>query len=406
MKAKVKAEYDSAKTIIMHTPGEELFYGCLQGIAALFENKPFDRYKATNEHNNYVQTLKEKSINVKLVKEVLLEDTIDEKGNKEKGKSLDDLTNLADKFLSISYPIELPIETLKEVKDYKQKTLSELHPYDLVKIIFEKPKVYIKESDEKNTEFIAENYLVNPVMNMHFLRDQQITTDKGIVIRKMNSTQRKAETEITKFVFNKLGVKPIYEVNGEGKLEGGDFIPCGNFAFIGQGLRTNSEAIKQLLKNNVFEYSEIAVVKDSYKSQDEMHLDTYFNIAGSNKAVVLEDRIKNNSDKKTLVDTYLKTDSGYINKNKDLAFKDYLNNKGFKTENNSLITLTKEEQLNYGLNFLTIAQNQIIAVKGVSENYHNKMKGINITEVNFNNFTKTYGGPHCSTQVIYRESSK
>ena len=401
----VQAEYHAARTIVMHTPDEEIFYGCLQGTAALFENEPIDRYKAVAEHKNYVQILKGQGIDVKLVTEVLLKGTLGKNGQKKPGKELDDLLKLAEKSLKISYPIELPLDQLNKMKEYKQETLKKQNPKDLVKIILEKPKIYIRECDEGNTPFIAENYQNQPLMNMHFLRDQQITTDKGVVIGKMNSTQRRPETEITTFVFNKLGMKPIYEIQGEGRLEGGDFIPCGNYAFIGQGLRTNSQGIQQLLDNDVFGYKEIAVVKDFYKKQDEMHLDTYFNIAGKNKAVVLKDRLTLDSRKTPMVDVYKKSESGkYIKSEQDIVFKDYLASKGFTTQENSLITLTKDEQLNYGANFLTIDNNKIIAVRGVSNDYVNKMNkaGIKVIEIPFKEFVKTYGAPHCATQVPYR----
>ncbi|MBU0666517.1 MAG: hypothetical protein KKC26_04080 [Nanoarchaeota archaeon] len=412
MNAKVKSEYDKAKTIIMHTPGEEIFFGTLQGTAALFESKPIDRYKVTEEHNNYVNTLKKQGIEVKLITDILLDGTIDEKGAKKTGSELDKLVEFALKSVKYYYPIELNIDELKSLKNYKQKTLEELHPKDLVKIILEKPEIKIKLSEEGNTNYIAESYKLNPVMNMHFLRDQQITTDKGIVIGKMNSTQRRAETEITKFAFEKLGLNIICEIKGEGRLEGGDFIPCGEFAFIGQGLRTNAEGIKQLLENQALGYDEIAVVKDYFKNQEEMHLDTYFNIAGPNKAVILEDRVnhyneqgkfvKANPEKKTTIDLYTLTNGTYVRAEKDIPFQDYLSKKGFKVEDNSLITLTKEEQLNYGINFLTIDENKVVAVKCVSKNYLEKMNGIEVIEIPFKNFVLTSGAPHCAAQVTQR----
>ena len=413
IKPSVKAEYHKAKTIIMHEPGDELFFGALHVDAALFE-KPFDRYKLIDEHRNYVKTLRENGIEVILLKDILLKDVIDEKNLPKKGRALESLIDFAGESLNISYPISLSREKLSEMKDYYKNTLKSNNPLDLVRIIFEKPTISIDKCDEGNTEFIAKSYSVNPLMNMHFPRDQQITTDKGIVLGKMNSTQRKGETQITKYCFNKLGIKPIYEVNGDGRLEGGDFIPCGDYAFIGQGLRTNAEAIQQLLENKVFGYKEIAVVKDSFKRQEEMHLDTFFNIAGSKKAVILEDRVEHynndslvppNPKKETVVDVYKLKKQGYV-KEKTLSFQDYLATKGFNIHDKSLITLTKKQQLNYGLNFLTLGENKIIAVKDViDEDYIKRMEGMEIISVDFNNFVRTYGAPHCATQVISRSDN-
>ena len=413
----VKAEYDTAKTIIMHTPGEEIFMGTLQGMAALYDKDPIDSILIAKQHEKYINTLKQNNINVITVKETLLSGTLDKNNNKILGNDLDNLIKFAESCVQIVYPIELSLERLQDMKLYKARSMRAAHPTDLVRMILQRPSAYIHKCSE-NTEFIAESYKLHPLMNMHFLRDQQITTDKGIVIGKMNSVQRRLETDVTKYIFNKLELPIVGEITGSGRLEGGDFIPCGDYAFIGQGHRTNAEGIKQLLESNALGYKEIAVVKDSFMQQDEMHLDTYFNIAGPNKAVILEDRIdhyaKNNfvktdPRKKTTVDIYQFVGDGY-KKKKIMSFQKYLASKGFSVKDDSLIPLTKKEQLNYGCNFLTIAANKVIAVDIVDDDdrygvdYINKMRksGIDVIPIPFNEFVKTYGAPHCATQVIYR----
>jgi len=416
-KVGVQAEYDRAQTIIMHTPGDELFFGVMQPTAALFEDKPIDRYKVAEQHQNYINTLKKQGANVLTIKEILLEGTLSDNDKPAKSKELEDLIKFASQSVNYVYEKDVPQEKIQEMEALQSQVIQKMHPNDLVKIILENPEIRMRKSYEGNTDILAQ-YISNPVMNLHFLRDQQITTDKGIVIGKMNSTQRKAETEITKFAFKKLGIKPVYEVQGEGRLEGGDFIPCGDYAFLGQGLRTNAEGVKQLLENKAMNYKEVAVVKDAYKQQDEMHLDTYFNIAGNKRAVILEDRVdhynekgdlvKANPEKKTLVDIYKLVNNKYELDKKDKSFQDYLAEKGFSIDKGSLVTLTKDEQLNYGINFLTISNRNIIAIKGVSKDYISKMSkaGINVTEIPFDEFVKTYGAPHCATQVICRIEDK
>ena len=58
-----KAEWDSAKVILMHTPGEELFNGVVHPMAGLFENY-FDVDSAANEHRNYIRLLRANGIKV------------------------------------------------------------------------------------------------------------------------------------------------------------------------------------------------------------------------------------------------------------------------------------------------------------------------------------------------------
>jgi arginine deiminase len=417
IKVGVKAEYDPARTIIMHTPGDELFYGCLQNTAALFEDEPFDRFEVIKEHKEYVEKLKELGINVILIKDILLQGTIDSDGKKKPGPELDQLVTFAEDSSSYAYPLELSLDEHSEMKDYKKQTMQAKHPHDLFKTIILKPDVTVKKSDENNSSLVVSSYSLSPVMNLHFLRDQQITTDLGVIIGKMNSTQRKAETEITKFALHKLGAEIVYAVKDSGRLEGGDFIPCGDYAFIGQGLRTNNEGVLQLLNNKALGYKEVAVVKDPFQKQDEMHLDTYFNIVGPNRAIILEDRVNHydtngtlieaDPHKRSIVDIYHLEEEGYIRKRENVCFQEYLSEKGFivgeHRDQSSLTTLTKKEQLNYGVNVLTISENRIIAVKDVSHDYLRKMEGIEVIEVNLKNFVKTFGAPHCATQVVYRD---
>ena len=41
-------------------------------------------------------------------------------------------------------------------------------------------------------------------------------------------------------------MKPILRIEGDGRLEGSDYIPAGNVSLIGCGMRTNDEGIRQL----------------------------------------------------------------------------------------------------------------------------------------------------------------
>lgn len=387
-----KAEWHLPKDILVHTPGGELFNGLLHPEAALFE-KCFDSYAAQEEHIKYIEVLKSSGANVHILKDVLMYDTLDEKGKPKKGKELDALIGLASKALAYISDGVCP----KEQEAYKQETLSILHPKDLVRIIFERPEVTITPSKENNVSFDA-SYKVNPLMNLYFLRDQQITTDLGVIMGSMNSSQREFETQVTEFALNKLGVTPSYKINGGGKLEGGDYIPAGEFALIGQGLRTNKNAIMQIIENSLFDHEMMAVVKDPYQKQDEMHLDTYFNIVGPNKAFILEDRIYDPK-KIPLVDVYTKNCEGYNLTEKDLNFSNFLMKNGF-----DLISITKEEQENYGVNFLCVGEDLLIGVEDVSPRYNKLLadNGIESVLLDFTNMTCGYGGPHCTTQVFNR----
>ena len=398
-----KAEWEHPKKILMHTPGDEVFMGVLHPEAALYE-KPFNLQIADAEHLKYIERLRKHGAEIYRVVDVLLKGTIDKQGRPTLSPELDALRKFAGEFLEFdSSALEEPDKSRQ--KKYKKEILSKLTPYELIKIILQRPTIHLKQTD-KNTGLSA-TYEVSPVMNLYFLRDQMITTAKGIVIARMNSVQRFPETKIIKFVLKKMGITPIYEVKGTGRLEGGDYFSAGEVAFIGQGLRTNAEGIKQILDNQVFGTPLVAVVKDNWKNQEEMHLDTYFNIIGPKLAVMVDLRMNNLVKEPELneisskVDVYRLEKEGYrlIIKNRD--FQQYLE----KDLGYTIIPVSRKDQNLYGINFLTVAPCKILAIDGVSKAYKDALKknGVDAVWMDFGELTKGYGAAHCTTQVLLRE---
>lgn len=400
-----RAEWHVAKRVLMHTPGDELFLGVIHPAAALFE-RPFSIKGAEAEHRKYIERLQEHGITVHRVVETLLAGTIDKQGNPTPGPELDGLRTFAEQFLTIDTSA-LPENQRRKQQNYKKETLAALHPYELVKIILRQPTVHLRTTTT-NTGLTA-TYKESPVMNLYFLRDQMITTSKGVVISKMSSSQRAPETKIIKFVLTKLGIKPIYEVVGSGRLEGGDYFSAGEAALIGQGLRTNAEGIKQLLDNKVFGIPRVLVVKDLWKNQAQMHLDTYFNIISPKLAVMVAERLSSSNkpaveSMRSRVNVYELEAGAYVLKTRDADFQNYMEKKmGFR-----FIPASNSDQLRYGINFLTIAPNKILAIDGVSAEYKRALKdaGVGATWMDFSNLTGGYGAAHCMTQVLRREGEE
>jgi arginine deiminase len=390
----------------MHTPGEELFAGVIHPEAALFE-RAFDVAGAAAEHRACIDLLRKHGARVHTVVGTLLAGTVDERGHAVSGPALDALRELARDFLTVDASA-LGTEAQAEQARYKQTTLAALHPRELVSIILQCPTVRLRPSLVANTRYAA-SYEMAPVMNLYFCRDQQITTARGVVVGRMNSEQRRVETKIMGFVLRKLGIRPIYEVTGEGRLEGGDFLPCGDTALIGQGLRTNAEGVRQLLEARVFGVPRVAVVKDPWKNQDQMHLDTYFNILGPSQAVLVEERmdVRDKSgaviqparpDRRCKVDVYLLENGQYRRTGVDLDFQAFLENElGFR-----LTPVSSQDQLKYAINFLCLDPERILGVSGASRQYLARLKGIAATWMDFSNLTGGYGAAHCCTQVLHR----
>jgi arginine deiminase len=335
---------------------------------------------------------------------------VNEKGDSVTGEALSRLHRLALDSLRYDTNALTGKEAALQNK-YKEEVITSLHPVELVKIILQQPLVKLESTPGHNTGFTA-TYQTDPLMNLYFMRDQVITTAKGLVIGHFNAVQRETETKIARFAYEKLGIKPVFEVYGSARLEGGDFIPAGDVAFIGQGLRTNEEAIKQLLDAQVFGTKRVVVVKDSWKNQDQMHLDTYFNIIDKNLAVLVEERmnivdengkLKKSAEpgKKASVDVYELTPEGYRKQISNADFQTFLEKQlGFR-----LVPVSNADQLKYGINFLSVGKRKILAIDGVSQEYKARLarEGVEATWMDFSNLTGGYGAAHCTTQVIHRE---
>ena len=398
------AEWESAETILMHTPGEELFMGVAYPEPALFD-ETFDMDQAAVEHKGYIDALKEHGITVYTVTEALL------KSDKK------DLVDFARKSVKLNASRLKKADRIEQQQCFEEN-LPKLSPRVLVRLIMQRPTfklMYATKPGERNhflppckKYYIKADYDFDSVMNLYFTRDQMITTAKGVVLNRMSLPQRAVEVDIMEFVLKQLGITPIYRVQGKkSTLEGGDFISAGERVYIGEGLRTNNAAIKELLDNDVFggrDYGvkEVLVVKDRWNNQQEMHLDTHFNVINEKLVVSVADRVdcRKDTSKCQLADVYQWQGEWRLSRS-NVDFNDYLTN----TVGARIIPVSVEDQYKYGINFLTIKDNNIIGVDGVSDLYKKTLEqaGVDAQWIDFTNMKLGFGAAHCTTQVLVRK---
>ncbi len=393
------AEYNRAMIILMHEPTEELFPGVIHPDAALFSDY-FNIDQAAKEHANYRRELKQFGAKVLTVREILLEGTLDKEGEPVEGPALDDLRKFASEFLT--YNTDSIPEDAEAQQRYKEVIISRANPKDLVRIILLQPEIVLTRT-EANTGFAA-TYIERPIMNIFFMRDQMIATAKGMVISRMNSPQRETECRIAEFCLDKIGMPPIGKISGkDAYLEGGDFLPMGRTAFIGRGLRTTQEAVDQLMDNDWLGCDTLVVVNDRWLEQEQMHLDTFFNIIDRDLVTLSENRYKAGpeSEQYLTADIYVREDNTYRKVAESTDFVKYLE-EDLKVK---IIAVARPDELTYACNFLTVAPRRIMAVAGQSEEFQQALKenGVNVTWVPLSNLTKGYGAAHCMTQVLGRD---
>lgn len=375
----------------MHTPWEELFDGVAHPAAGLFEDY-FDVDEAAREHRNYAKMLEKNGIRVRFVTDVLYE------------TGIDTLRMLAAE--GLRYDISDNSDTdLDESEAYKQQILGKMSRFDLLRCILLRPTIKLHKTNN-NTGVEAE-YIHDPMMNLYFTRDQSITTPRGHIICRMNSSQRAVETEVIEVCYQHLGTPPILRIEGDGRLEGGDYIPAGTIAFIGCGMRTNDEGIRQIMEADAFGHDTIVVVRDHKRWQMQMHLDTHFNIIDRDLCTMVRSRLeaKPGDPEFNTCDIYVREPGTkpYSLLQKDLPFVEYMRERGFE-----IIPIDYEDEMHYANNFLTIAPRHIMAVAGQSKAYQQRLAdaGVTVEWVPLESLIDGYGAAHCMTQVLKRASAK
>ena len=419
------SESTPAKTIIVHVSKMESFICSLNPAASLYEDvtDEDDIRKCFNELGEYLKT---KDIRLITTEEALLL----------KGKE-EELMKLAKD--SLNYERETKIEkekkeekeedknkrkdSLKEYEmyssdEYKENVLKKFSKKNIMNVILTRPTIKLKHIDT-DTYIESTSITFNPVGNIVFCRDQQITTKKGVVIGSSRTSQRRYEHIIMKQVFKNIGADIIGELGEEGYLEGGDFfVAREDLSMLGVGLRTDMNGAKYLMKNDLLGTRYMAICLDENDlDQQRMHLDTYFNILNNDNALVIDfDEVGKKENKKNNIDrkVYLYDNNKDVkeiesdNKNMDNKIGVYKLSKIYDSFYTFLdemkfnyIKITHQEQKEYMINFLNIGNNTVISV---NKNLQQKLKDNNINNIHVQYFNcqpilNMYGGMHCMTQV-------
>ena len=413
------SESTPAKVILVHISKMESFICSLNPAASLYEDVTDEDEirKCFNELREYLKTkniklitteeillLKENEL-MKLAKDSLNyeRETIkleeEENNNKKRKDSFKEYENYSS-------------------DEYKENVLKKFTKKNLINIILTRPTIKLKHIDT-DTYIESTSITFNPLGNIVFCRDQQITTKKGVIIGSSRTSQRKYEHIIMKQIFENIGANIIGDLRGEGYLEGGDFfVAREDLSMLGVGLRTDMNGAKYLMKNDLLGTRYMGICLDENDlDQQRMHLDTYFNILNDNNVLVIDfEDVKKEEKKELNIDrkVYYYDNNKDIkeiesdNKNIDNKIGEYklikIYNSFYKFLDDmkfNYIKITHKEQKEYMINFLNIGNNTVISV---NKNLEKKLKDNNINIINVQYFNcqpilNMYGGMHCMTQV-------
>ena len=293
-------------------------------------------------------------------------------------------------------------------EEYKKQTLSHYSDEDLIEILLNRPVCHLA-SESINTHLVLKSVLFQPLGNMVFTRDHQIITPKGIILCNL-AEQRKREIQLIRWFYEMLDIPVLAEINGDLKLEGGDFmIVKEDLSLMGVGLRSNMAAAEFLMENDFLLTKRFGVVVDEKDfDQTRMHLDTFFNILSSEEVVLLEmNDVKPGKyidgkevDLRRSIHIYEKSNEkkkhGNYELGKVMDFELFLREEGFR-----IYKTTHEEQLGFMTNFLNIGNGRIITPnKDMGKFLEKNGSKVEAKFLEFGEVMKMYGAVHCTTQAI------
>ncbi|WP_297026105.1 arginine deiminase family protein [Thermoplasma sp.] len=332
---------------MIHRPSIEIEYAMLAPKPFLFE-RAFNVGKAIREHQRLEEILKTEGVVVKRLETEIIENA--ERSRDFREKLIDYITQ--------NVHFYGKVDEVKYAMQELKKNLEKLDSSTIFDYMVLEPSIDLK-TDYENRAVYPTVYSNIPLANLYFMRDQQAVADNGIIIGNMKRDQRKKETEITEFLFrNAMGVSNLFKIPPNSHFEGGDFMPARDFSLIGVGLRTDMNGAFSAMQSGMITTDEVGVVENpayDFSKEDNMvnmHLDTYFNIAGDGIAVTSQYLAS-----RARVTVYGKASSGNYERITETTLLEYIRSKGF-----NIIDLSIPEQLAYSSNFLTIRDRRIVAV--------------------------------------------
>lgn len=398
-------ETEQAKLVLIHEPSYEIFMSMLHPAGSLYKDVTCGS-KIQKNFDNLKMILQIHGIKTVSVREALCKDR-------------HDLIKLA--MIALQYACE---ENEKDNTDelfkfylsdeYKEQILNKMTNDQLVDVVLTKPYFFLKHS-KKNTFIETSRISFLPLGNLIYVRDPQITTQKGIVIGGSECPLRKTEKMVIYQVLKNINANIIAEMPEKCFLEGGDFFTLrSDLAILGIGIRSNFAAAYYLMKNDLLGTDKLALCIDTDDlDQERMHLDTFFNILTEDCVVIIDFDDLSRFKGKTInrkIQVYSKNKE-VIEAKKDLETLDkhgeyvlveeyddmykYLDSQGFK-----YIKCTVSQQENFIFNFLNIGDRMIIAINEELKELA-KQNGIDVKVINldFEAVKNLYGGVRCATQV-------
>ena len=380
---KVSNEINQLNHVMMHRPGHEIEQLTPYNLnRLLFEDMPF-LSKAIDEHNTFVEVLKQSNIKVSDIKDLWLE------------------------VISIPHVYEDSIQTL--LYDLKVKTPDVLnhvknHLLSLNKITLGNTFIEGLRYDTVGLELQDDVFIIDPIPNLFFQRDPMFVIDDVAVISHMASQARFRESFISKMV---VGFHPLFEgvhvidMNQQPAIiEGGDVLLHDDMIWIGSSQRTDKEAIlylKQALKSHGVHKK--FIVFDIPKTRAYMHLDTIITVLDQDTYVLDPFAFK----QVKLFEVHETLEP--IDMSFELWLKTISDAPKVIYVGGGDAIYSAREQWNDAANTVAIEPGHVICYdRNDMTNSLIKKQGIKVQSIPSSELSRGRGGPHCMTMPLQRKS--
>jgi len=333
-----RAEFDPLNAVRVHTPGLELWSGALDPVANSF-NDPVAPEQARREHERLIEAYGSAGVEVHTLA-----------GDLETAGVLDDLVR---EYVTIPGDADVDLDA----------TLATLDAHEKLGLALSRARL------EPNPDTASSVHVERPISNIYFQRDTTILGDEGPILCSMAKPVRQPEIPIVRKAWEGIGAEIAHEAD-VGPIEGGEFMPMGEFALLGvsavvdgeeEVIRTSYDAGRSLLEAGSVGYDEFGLVRAPLEKeravrrergeQDEesrlMHLLGWFNVAAEGLAVAFEELAA-----AATVDVYERQGDEY-RKARSPTLLEYLDDKGY-----DVIGASWDEE--WPTNFVAVDDGEII----------------------------------------------
>ncbi|OYR58353.1 arginine deiminase family protein [Halorubrum halodurans] len=412
-KPTVEAEYDTLRAVRVHEPGIEAAIGAMDPGPNHFA-RPFSVREAKREHRRLVEVLEDAGVEVRHIHEDLddggvLDGLVEESiGVDEGGPSPPTRADLAG-------------------------NLADATAYERLQAVLLGPTVgrtaEVEGDDDPDSGSLDSGTLdtgvriAEAITNLYFQRDCQLVGDRGPILPRLGTATRRRERPLIEAAWHARGAELAHRTSASETLEGGDFLPLGDFALVGVSaleggeetvLRTTYEGGKELLEAGAVGYDEVGLVRPPLAADERLaaehgtssrllHLDGWLNVAAEGLAVAREPLIE-----AATVEVFERVGEGYERRGEETV-ADLLDRHGYE-----VVDAPYPER--WATNFLTIADGTVLPIYETDDGEYDpernrtierlKREGVEVLPdgegLDPHHLTNGGGGIHCMTSPIRR----